>query len=190
LISGLFIKRSVKQLTFAGYPDLLVTFGPMIDPKVPNNHGRFGYLYPKNNTDDGLYNVFTGNTRNSGVKQLQNCFLICTFILNLFSRMKGVDDPTKLNFIDRLNGEEKLSLWNSDECNSLNNTFNGQLHPPLVDNFSPNYQFFNELFGRKFNLNFDSVYEPYPGTVFLSLSSFEYSTDFTNQPDSIGRPQV
>lgn len=62
ITEGVFIRRTVKQLTFEGYPDLLVSFGPMIDPKVPINHGRFGYLFPRNNTEDGIFNVYTGNT--------------------------------------------------------------------------------------------------------------------------------
>lgn len=95
----------------------------------------------------------------------------------------GVDDPSKLNYLDRLNGQPKLSIWASEECNSLNNTFNGQLHPSLIDNFTSNYQFFNELFGRKFNLIFDSIYEPYEG-----VKAYKYIFDENNFKNSIDYP--
>lgn len=102
---GFFIKRTVKQLLFEGYPDLLTTFGPVLNPGIPSNNGRFGYMFPKNNTDDGQYTIFS-----------------------------GVDSINLLNVIDKYNGKEKLSYWSTEECNSLNGSTNGQMGPPLIHN--------------------------------------------------------
>ncbi|RWS29651.1 scavenger receptor class B member 1-like protein [Leptotrombidium deliense] len=120
---GFFIKRSVKQLLFDGYPDLLTTFGPLLNPGIPNNNqGKFGFFYPKNNTDDGLFTTFTGE---SGIEQL--------------------------NLIDMYNGRPNLNFWSSGDCNSLKGATNGELRPPFKPKLD-NIKFFNPDICRVLNL--------------------------------------
>lgn len=88
----LFIKKTVKELTYKGYKDPLMLLAPLINSKVPNHNGYFAWLYGKNNTDDGLYNVYTGKS------SLQ-----------------------KLNIIDKLNHKKNFSAWNST-CSMMNGT--------------------------------------------------------------------
>ncbi|XP_023215440.1 scavenger receptor class B member 1-like isoform X1 [Centruroides sculpturatus] len=88
----LFIKKTVKELTYTGYRDPLMILAPVINPKVPNHNGYFAWLYGKNDTDDGLYNVFTGKST-----------------------------LEKLNIIDKLNDKNKFFAWNST-CSMMNGT--------------------------------------------------------------------
>ncbi|XP_015785987.1 scavenger receptor class B member 1 [Tetranychus urticae] len=185
---GFFIKRTVRQLLFEGYPDLLTTFGPLLNPGIPSNNGRFGYMFPKNNTDDGLYTIFSGSSN-----------------INL------------LNMIERYNGRDHLNFWSTEECNSLNGSTNGQLGPPLVHNdglghghhikqllqqqqqynayqtnenaevnqdYNPNEQFYEQppyikLFAseicRVLHLRYNTTHEPYP-----DLPVHRYTFDETN----------
>lgn len=131
---GFFIKRTVKQLLFNGYNDLLTTFGPILNPEIPNNN-RFGYFYQKNNSDDGEYTVYN-----------------------------GVDNLSQLNLINLYNGKASLNYWTNDECNSLNGTTNGQIVPPLKDVETPeNIKLFVSELCRTLQMRFTSNHQPYPG---------------------------
>ncbi|UYV72752.1 scav-3 [Cordylochernes scorpioides] len=136
----LFIRRSVKQLTYGGYKDLLMEFAPLFNHKLPNMNGKFGYLYGKNATDDGLFTVYTGK---SGL--------------------------SKFNVIDRVNGKQKLDIWNKPTCNMINGT-NGELNPPLK--YTPDkVSFFQPLLCRTWTLKYQKKSDHY------GLNSHRYTID-------------
>ncbi len=59
----LFVAKTVRELTFAGYKDPILTDTKALpDSLVPEKMDRFGYFYPRNGTDwfDGIYNMYTG----------------------------------------------------------------------------------------------------------------------------------
>ncbi|CAA3019404.1 scavenger receptor class B member 1-like isoform X1, partial [Olea europaea subsp. europaea] len=60
LSEGFFTKRSVRQLLFDGYPDLLTTFGPLLNAEMLSQGGHFGYMNARNNSLDGTFEVHTG----------------------------------------------------------------------------------------------------------------------------------
>ncbi|KAG8180255.1 hypothetical protein JTE90_019536 [Oedothorax gibbosus] len=96
-------KRSIRELAYEGYPDKIIKWAPKFKKDIPYKDGLFSWLYGKNNTNDGLFTVFT-----------------------------GVDDPTQTNIIDKYNGEEKLSFWKGDTCNMLNGT-SIETGPPIPE---------------------------------------------------------
>lgn len=95
------IKKSIRQLAYDGYEDIIIKVAPLLKPDIPFKDGIFSWLYGKNATDDGLFTVFTGS-----------------------------DDPSRTNFIKKWNGKEKLSFWKGDECNCLNGT-SIEIGPPI-----------------------------------------------------------
>ena len=104
LTEGFFIKRSVKQLLFQGYPDVLTSFAPLMNPDITQyTSGRFAWLIGKNATDDGIFNVFT-----------------------------GVDDIETFNLIDNFKNLSQLPYWLTQECNSFKGATNGEARPPLA----------------------------------------------------------
>ncbi|CAG2107424.1 unnamed protein product, partial [Medioppia subpectinata] len=124
---GFFIRRSVRQLLFEGYPDVLTTFGPLLNPKIPsNNNGRFGWLYHRNNTDEGVFTVHTG--------------------------AEGMD---QLNVIDSFRGKTRLDYWrNGSDCNSIDGSTNAQMFPPPGEDTSRSLYLFHPDFCRRWKLNF------------------------------------
>ncbi|GBN20424.1 hypothetical protein AVEN_74673-1, partial [Araneus ventricosus] len=83
----LIVKKSIKQLAFDGYRDIIILLSPILKKDIPFKNGLFAWLYGKNDTDDGLYNVFTGE------ETLDN-----------------------LNLIDRWNGKDSLGFWSAESC--------------------------------------------------------------------------
>ncbi|RWS03649.1 Scavenger receptor class B member 1-like protein, partial [Dinothrombium tinctorium] len=120
---SLFIQRSVKELMFHGYDDSFLSMGSIVSPKFAKNKGKFGYYWPKNGTDDGLFTVHTGS------------------------------DINLLALIDRINGQEKLKLWASDECNRFNESTLGQIQPPILAK-SQKVKVFNPAFCRSLSFEF------------------------------------
>ncbi|XP_054156908.1 scavenger receptor class B member 1-like [Oppia nitens] len=135
---GFFIRRSVRQLLYDGYPDLLTTFGPMLNPKIPStNAGRFGWLINRNGSDDGEYTVFTGR-----------------------------DSIDRLNIIDRFKGLRELDYYrNNSECNSFADSTNGQLYPPIGDQ-SKELFLFSPDFCRRIRLHYQRELDKYGITVY------------------------
>lgn len=88
----LVVKHTIGELLYAGYPDILVTTGRLIDPGLPFKDGKFGWMHERNSTDDGLYTVYTGKNQ-----------------------------MEKYNIISRWNGNSNLSWWNGT-CNMINGT--------------------------------------------------------------------
>ena len=96
---GFFVKRSARKLLFEGYLEMLTSFGPLLNPSIPDTHGRFAWMYGKNNTDDGLFTVFTGK---NNIKMI--------------------------NKIDRFNGLDELKYWKpKSECNRIRMCTDGQI---------------------------------------------------------------
>lgn len=132
LSEGFFTKRSVKQLLFDGYPDLLTTFGPLLNAEMLSQGGHFGYMNARNMSEDGSYEINT-----------------------------GLDDIQKLNTINKFNGKSILPYWNNNNqqhsrnsghsssssnnrqqqqqqqqknhCNSLDGATTGEMFPPFKD---------------------------------------------------------
>lgn len=96
---GFFVRRSARELLFDGYAEVLTSFGPLLNPSIPNTKGRFAWLYGQNNSDDGLFTVFTGR---NNIKQI--------------------------NQIDRFNGLPELTYWKAkSHCNRLKGSTDGQI---------------------------------------------------------------
>lgn len=131
LSEGFFTKRSVKQLLFDGYPDLLTTFGPLLNAEMLSQGGQFGYFSGKNNSEDGHYEVNT-----------------------------GADNVAKLNTINRFNGKTKIPFWNQNhgQCSSLEGATTGEMFPPLQEN-QTEIKLFQPDFCRVWRLNYDSNLE-------------------------------
>lgn len=97
----LIVKKTIKQLAFDGYKDIIILLSPILKKDIPFKNGLFAWLYGKNDTDDGVYNVFTGEN--------------------------GLD---KLNVIDNWNGKNSLTFWSAKTCNMFNGS-NAEIAPPV-----------------------------------------------------------
>ncbi|XP_036777686.1 scavenger receptor class B member 1 isoform X1 [Manis pentadactyla] len=96
-----FMNRTVGEIMW-GYDDPLVH---LINKYFPNTFpfkGKFGLFAQLNNSDSGLFTVFT-----------------------------GVKDISKIHLVDRWNGLSKVSFWHSDQCNMINGT-SGQMWAPFM----------------------------------------------------------
>lgn len=96
---GFFVKRSARELLYDGYLEMLTSFGPLLNPSLPNTKGRFAWMYGRNDTDDGKFTVFTGQ-----------------------------HDIQLINRIDRYNGRKELDYWKANsECNKIRMSTDGQI---------------------------------------------------------------
>lgn len=166
LSDGFFTKRSIEQLLFDGYPDLLTTFGPLLNAEMLSQGGHFGYMNARNNSLDGVYEINT-----------------------------GLDDISKLNTINRYNGKTRLTYWNhhsssstsgssNDHCNSLEGATTGEMFPPFVtENEADSYiKLFQPDFCRVWRLNYESKFEQQ--STGLNLHRFVATRDiFRNSTD-------
>lgn len=101
----LFITRRAGDLLYEGYQeDLLLDLAYYTSDPV-HATGKFGFFYPKNNSNDGTYRIFTGKT--------------------------GLD---KLQVIDEWNEEPYLDFWKTDSCNMINGTEGSQFPQPVEKN--------------------------------------------------------
>lgn len=137
---GIFIRRSIKQLTFYGYPDILVSIGTLIDPRTPNTDGRFAYLAQKNNSAEVEYTLFS-----------------------------GIANQTKLGLIEKVEGRNHINKWKDYPCRSLKDTYTGQMMYSPLETSRLDIQMFNDLFGRKINLKYKGTLDSYPGECILFL---------------------
>ncbi|XP_054166724.1 protein croquemort-like [Oppia nitens] len=96
-----FVEKSVEELLFDGYPDLLTKLAPLLNPKIPYQPS-FGWMYKKNDTYDGLFKVNTGKS-----------------------------DIKKVNAIETFNGQQELDFWSGKECNTFKGAKNGELFNPI-----------------------------------------------------------
>lgn len=116
---SLFSKHKARELLYEGYEDKLLSTASSLYPNQVKSN-KFGWLLEKNNTDNGLYEVFTGRLKN------------------------GKD----MGLVHSWNNEQKLTEWDSDneKCSSLNNTITGDLQPPffIQQNYSLSNYFHND----------------------------------------------
>ncbi|XP_072040616.1 platelet glycoprotein 4-like [Amphiura filiformis] len=106
------MELSIAELMW-GYDDPYLVLAQQIlgEDRVPST--KFGLFLNVNNTDDGLWNVFT-----------------------------GVDDINKVAKIDTWDGMSSLTWWNSEWANMINGSDGSQQHPyikksELLYNFVP-----------------------------------------------------
>ncbi|GFY55084.1 lysosome membrane protein 2 [Trichonephila inaurata madagascariensis] len=104
---SLFSYRTAQELLFDGYKvdliqDLIDLASAFVTvPEIlPNN--TFGFLYGKNNSGDGIFEVFTGE-----------------------------DDISKYSQIVKWNNMSRIPFWNNQYCNMMNGTDGSQFPPPI-----------------------------------------------------------
>ncbi|XP_077984685.1 lysosome membrane protein 2-like [Glandiceps talaboti] len=114
LSSELFLKLSVKDLVW-GYEDPIFKLIHSLtgDTLVPS--AEFGLFMDKNNSFDGVYNVFTGEI-----------------------------DIDKLNHVDMWHGRPNLTWWSTEEANMINGT-DGTINPPFANISEPQYVFSSDV---------------------------------------------
>ncbi|XP_044541335.1 scavenger receptor class B member 1 [Gracilinanus agilis] len=96
-----FLNRTVGEIMW-GYSDPLIDLLNKYFPGMMPFKDKFGLFAQLNNSNSGLFNVFT-----------------------------GVKDFSKIHLVDRWNGKTKLNFWNSDQCNMINGT-SGQMWAPFM----------------------------------------------------------
>lgn len=139
----LVIYRSIKELAFEGYDDPLMDVSKYYKWNSPFSSGSFAWLYGHNATDEGDFDVFTGET-----------------------------DHSRMNMIYKWNGFKDLNFWKDKYCNMLNGT-NAEFHPPidqLKDGWYE-YTFFQPLVCRSITYHWsDVVY--YKGVRTLKFENY------------------
>ncbi|XP_078277952.1 scavenger receptor class B member 1-like [Rhinoraja longicauda] len=96
-----FYRKTIKEIMW-GYEDELIIFLKKHFPSLLPFKDTFGLFADLNNTDTGLFRIYT-----------------------------GVDDIRKVQGIDTWNGCKKVNYWHSDQCNMINGT-SGELWPPFL----------------------------------------------------------
>ncbi|XP_003743081.1 scavenger receptor class B member 1 [Galendromus occidentalis] len=97
----------VKELTYTGQSNSIVQLATLKEGFLTwfysgeNKKGRFGFGVDKNDTNPGVFNMYTGAT--------------------------GVQD---LNRIHSMDGQHVREIWSKPECNVIDGTF-GNLRPPM-----------------------------------------------------------
>ena len=157
---GFFIKRSVKQLLFEGYPDILTTFAPLLNPQITTySNGRFAWFNNKNASDDGLFNIFTGS-----------------------------QDMHTYTMIDRWQSREELPYWLTPECNSLADSTNGQMRPPLTLSHPQSVRLFHpdlcRVVSLEYNKTFESDVQEGVTAVRFLLSNTTFKNSIDHPPNS------
>uniref|UniRef100_A0A8B9H6X4 Scavenger receptor class B member 1 n=1 Tax=Astyanax mexicanus TaxID=7994 RepID=A0A8B9H6X4_ASTMX len=98
---GPFLTKTVGELMW-GYDSKLVNFLNQYFPGMLPVSGKFGLFAEFNNSNTGLFTVFTGQ-----------------------------GDIRKVHQVDSWNGLKEVNYWNSDQCNMINGTA-GQMWPPFM----------------------------------------------------------
>ncbi|XP_007936301.1 scavenger receptor class B member 1 [Orycteropus afer afer] len=96
-----FMNRTVGEIMW-GYDDPLVNLINKYFPSMFPFKGKFGLFAELNNSDSGLFTVFT-----------------------------GVKNFSRIHLVDKWNGLSKVSFWHSDQCNMINGT-SGQMWAPFM----------------------------------------------------------
>ncbi|KAK3870639.1 hypothetical protein Pcinc_024147 [Petrolisthes cinctipes] len=103
-----FVTKPVRELLFEGYEEPLLLQLATLTNDPLHATGRFGFFYPKNNTNDGNYTVKTG--------------------------VLGMED---YQYIMKWRGEERINfwktdMWGGDTCNMINGTSGNQFPRPVT----------------------------------------------------------
>ncbi|XP_047416936.1 scavenger receptor class B member 1 isoform X2 [Sciurus carolinensis] len=96
-----FMNRTVGEIMW-GYEDPLVHLINKYFPDMFPFKGKFGLFAGMNDSDSGLFTVFT-----------------------------GVRNFSRIHLVDKWNGLSKVSFWHSDQCNMINGT-SGQMWAPFM----------------------------------------------------------
>lgn len=96
-----FMNRTVGEVMW-GYDDPLISLVNKYLPGMFPFKGKFGLFAEFNNSDSGLFTVFT-----------------------------GVKDFSRVHLVDKWNGVSKVNYWHSDQCNMINGT-SGQMWAPFM----------------------------------------------------------
>ncbi|XP_042193236.1 scavenger receptor class B member 1 isoform X2 [Callorhinchus milii] len=144
----LFFRKTVREILW-GYNDPLIDLLNSIFPGMISSNDKFGLFAEMNNTDTGLFTVNT-----------------------------GLDHINKIHQLDKWNGNNMVSYWNSTQCNMINGTA-GEMWSPFRTP-SDTLKFYSPDACRSLEL----VYERSSTT--LRLPSFRYvapKTMFANGQD-------
>ncbi|XP_053542952.1 scavenger receptor class B member 1 isoform X2 [Ictalurus punctatus] len=98
---GAFVTKTVGELMW-GYESKLLDFLNTLLPGIMPFKGKFGLFVEFNNSNTGLFTVFTGQ-----------------------------DDIRIVHKVDSWNGLKKVNYWKSEQCNMINGTA-GQMWPPFM----------------------------------------------------------
>lgn len=96
-----FMNRTVGDIMW-GYEDPLVNVISKYFPSMFPVKGKFGLFAGLNNSDSGIFTVFT-----------------------------GVKNFSRVHLVDKWNGLSKVNFWHSDQCNMINGT-SGQMWAPFM----------------------------------------------------------
>lgn len=96
-----FMNRTVGEILW-GYEDPLVNFINKYFPEMFPIKGKFGLFVEMNNSDSGVFTVFT-----------------------------GVQNISRIHLVDKWNGLSKINYWHSEQCNMINGT-SGQMWAPFM----------------------------------------------------------
>ncbi|GAB1290200.1 Scavenger receptor class B member 1 [Apodemus speciosus] len=96
-----FMNRTVGEILW-GYEDPFVNFLNKFFPDMLPVKGKFGLFVEMNNSNSGVFTVFT-----------------------------GVQNFSKIHLVDKWNGLSKINYWHSEQCNMINGT-SGQMWAPFM----------------------------------------------------------
>ncbi|XP_068767286.1 scavenger receptor class B member 1 isoform X2 [Struthio camelus] len=96
-----FMNRTVGEIMW-GYEDPLVETLNVLVPGLMPFKGKFGLFVEFNNSNSGLFTVFT-----------------------------GMKDISRVHMVDSWNGLRKVNYWRTSECNMINGTA-GEMWPPFM----------------------------------------------------------
>ncbi|EPY89717.1 scavenger receptor class B member 1 [Camelus ferus] len=96
-----FMNRTVSEIMW-GYEDPLLHLINKYFPSMFPFKGKFGLFAELNNSNSGLFTVFT-----------------------------GVQNFSRIHLVDKWNGVSKVNFWHSDQCNMINGT-SGQMWAPFM----------------------------------------------------------
>ncbi|XP_040843070.1 scavenger receptor class B member 1 isoform X3 [Ochotona curzoniae] len=96
-----FMNRTVGEIMW-GYQDPFVNFVSKYFPNMFPEKGKFGLFAGMNNSNSGVFTVFT-----------------------------GVKDFSRIHLVDKWNGLSQVNFWHSNQCNMINGT-SGQMWPPFM----------------------------------------------------------
>lgn len=153
LSQDLYLTRSVRQLGFEGYPDVLMMLAAVAQKNgagsSPAGGGvdiasvfRSGYrtlvdmLKNQHEGEVGRFSYMAG--RNDTFHEL----------LTMFT---GEGNISQINYLDSMDGKKKLNIWSGDLCDELRGSF-GNVRPPLSPPSYPETVFIPDL-KRAFTLH-------------------------------------
>uniref|UniRef100_T1KHJ9 Scavenger receptor class B member 1 n=1 Tax=Tetranychus urticae TaxID=32264 RepID=T1KHJ9_TETUR len=143
---GFIIEKSIKELTFLGYPDMLMKLGSIVAPKATAGYnGKFAYFHHKNDSSDYLYTIYS-----------------------------GVNDISKINLLTRINGQDKLGIWadepgENQDCNRFNDSTLGEIFPAMRNSPTQTIKLFTSDLSRTLSFTYQKSH-----FAFKRLETWKY----------------